>query len=51
VAREEHDEVFERFGIDDVPTLVVVEDKAVRGRLVRPRSCREIEQFLAPWLK
>jgi thioredoxin-like negative regulator of GroEL len=51
VAQEEHDEVFERFGIDEVPTLVVVEDKAVRGRLVRPRSCREIEQFLAPWLK
>ena len=51
VAQEEHDELFDRFRIDEVPTLVVVEDKVVRGRLAHPRSCREIEQFLAPWLK
>jgi hypothetical protein len=33
-----------------VPTLVVVEHKAVKARLERPRGCREIEGFLAPWL-
>ena len=39
-----------RFGIETVPTLVVVEDKLVRAKLERPRGCREIERFLAPWL-
>jgi hypothetical protein len=33
-----------------VPTLVVVEGKAIRGRLEQPRSCRDIEGFLSPWL-
>jgi hypothetical protein len=27
-----------------------VEDKRVQARLERPRGCREIETFLAPWL-
>lgn len=40
-----------RFHVDELPTLVVVEDKAVRRRLVRPRCSRDIERFLAPWLK
>jgi hypothetical protein len=34
-----------------MPTLVVVKDKHVQARLERPRGCREIESFLAPWLK
>lgn len=51
VASEERPDLFERFGVDTVPTLVVVEDKQVRGRLVRPRGCREIERLLAPWLR
>ena len=36
--------------VGSVPTLVVVEGNAVRARLERPRGCREIEGFLAPWL-
>jgi thioredoxin-like negative regulator of GroEL len=51
VAKEREPALFERFGIKNVPTLVVVEDKAVCGRLEVPRSCRAIEGFLAPWLK
>lgn len=49
---EEHDrpDLVERFGVDKMPTLVVVEGKAVRAKLERPRGCREIERFLAPWL-
>jgi thioredoxin-like negative regulator of GroEL len=43
-------DLVERFGVDRMPTLVVVEGKAVRGRLSTPRGCREIERFLAPWL-
>jgi thioredoxin-like negative regulator of GroEL len=50
VAEEEHPDVLERFKIGTLPTLVVVENKTVRARLERPRGCREIEGFLAPWL-
>lgn len=51
VSQERQPELFERFGIDTVPTLVVIEDSSVRRSLERPRSCRQIEEFLAPWLK
>ena len=48
---DEHPELAERFRIEDVPTIVVVERKRVRGRLASPRGCREIEALLAPWLR
>ena len=48
---DEHAELAERFRVEDVPTLVVVEGKRVRGRLATPRGCRDIEQLLAPWLR
>ena len=51
VDREQRPDLVERFRVDTLPTLVVVEDKNVRARLERPRGCREIEGFLAPWLK
>src|SRR6188768_4267535 len=50
VDEEERPDLVERFRVDHTPTLVVVEDKIVRGRLESPRGCREIERFLAPWL-
>ena len=48
---EENDrpDLVERFGVETMPTLVVVEGKIVR-ELERPRGCRDIERFLAPWL-
>lgn len=50
VAEEERPDLLERFKIYTVPTLVVVEGSSVAGRLERPRGCRDIEGFLAPWL-
>ena len=50
VSREERPDLVERFGVEIIPTLVVVEGKTVRARLERPRGCREIEAFLQPWL-
>ena len=50
VAEEERPDLLERFAIGTVPTLVVVEGKKVQARLERPRGCRDIEGFLAPWL-
>jgi len=51
VAQEEHPELVERFKIASMPTLVVVDEAKVQGRLVEPRGCEEIQTFLAPWLK
>jgi thioredoxin-like negative regulator of GroEL len=50
VAEVDRPDLVERFGITTMPTLVVVEGKVVRATLERPRGCREIELFLAPWL-
>ena len=40
----------ERFRITSLPTILVVEEKVVRGRLEEPRGCRDIAAFLEPWL-
>jgi thioredoxin-like negative regulator of GroEL len=43
-------DLLERFRVETLPTLMVLEDKAVRARLAQPRNCRDIERFLSPWL-
>ena len=43
--------IFERFRIEQVPTLLVIESRAVRARLVEPRGSAEITLFLSPWLR
>jgi thioredoxin-like negative regulator of GroEL len=48
---EEHPELVERLGIDETPTLLVVADRRVQGRLSHPRGCRDIEDLLKPWLQ
>ena len=50
VAEEDRPDLLERFKVETIPTLVVVEGNSVAARLERPRGCREIESFLAPWL-
>jgi len=44
-------ELAERFLVDEVPTIVVVEGRKVRKRIVAPTGSRELETALAPWLK
>jgi thioredoxin-like negative regulator of GroEL len=39
-----------KFAIGAVPTLVVVEEKRVKGRFEHPRGSRELTHFLQPWL-
>ena len=51
VDEQERPDLVERFAVGTTPTLVVVEGRAVRARLEKPRGCREIETFLAPGLK
>lgn len=50
VDETERPDLVERFGVATIPTLLIVENKTVQGRLERPRGCRDIERFLAPWL-
>jgi hypothetical protein len=51
IVQEERPDLFERFAIELVPTLMVIVDKQVRARLVDPRGSGEITLFLAPWLR
>lgn len=51
VSTEDRPDLVRQFEVDQVPTLVVVDGRQVRGRLEKPRGCEEIESFLAPWLK
>jgi thioredoxin-like negative regulator of GroEL len=47
---DRHAQLLERFQIDVLPALVVVENKRVRARLSGPRGCAQISQTLGPWL-
>jgi hypothetical protein len=51
VAQERRPDLLKRFRIDRTPTLLVVDERVVRGKLVEPRGCEEIQTFLAPWLR
>jgi len=51
VDADDNAELVEQFKIETIPTLVVVTDKRAQGRLPNPRGCRDIERFLAPWLR
>jgi thioredoxin-like negative regulator of GroEL len=50
IAYEDRPDLAERFRVREVPTLLVVDRRAVRARLATPRGCEDIQQFLAPWL-
>jgi thioredoxin-like negative regulator of GroEL len=47
---DRHPQLVERFKIDVIPALLVVENKRVRARLGNPRGCAQISKTLAPWL-
>jgi thioredoxin-like negative regulator of GroEL len=51
VDAQQQADIVDRFGIETIPTLVIVEQKRVRGQLRDPRGCRDIETFLSPWLR
>jgi two-component system response regulator RegX3 len=50
VDQDDRPDLIDRFKVEKTPTLMVVSDKVVRGKLVEPRGCEEIQAFLAPWL-
>ncbi|HET7566503.1 MAG TPA: thioredoxin family protein [Gaiellaceae bacterium] len=51
VSVDRRPDLAERFGVETVPTLFVVEGRRARKRIVSPRGCRELEDDLQPWLR
>ena len=47
---EDRPDLFERFHVTEVPTLVVIDDGRVRARLVGFHQPKAVEELLAPWL-
>ncbi len=50
VLREQRPDLFERFGVDDTPTLLVIDDGAVQARLEGYHRPSAVEDLLTPWL-
>jgi len=50
VSVDRHPDLAEKFRIECVPTVCVVEGRKLRRRIVAPQGCREIEGKLEPWL-
>lgn len=44
-------ELAEHFAVKQLPTLLVIDRCKVQRRLEGARGCRELEQFLEPWLR
>ena len=51
VSVEQRPDLAEKFRIEQVPTICVVDRRKLRRRIVAPRGCRELEQELEPWLR
>jgi thioredoxin-like negative regulator of GroEL len=51
VSVDRRPDLAEKFRIEEVPTICIVEDRKLRRRIVAPRGCRELERELEPWLR
>jgi thioredoxin-like negative regulator of GroEL len=51
VSVDQRPDLAEKFRIEEVPTVCVVESRRLRRRIVAPRGCRELERELEPWLR
>jgi thioredoxin-like negative regulator of GroEL len=51
VDADKHADFATRLEVTETPALVIVEDGDIRGRVTKPVGCRQIEEFLAPWLR
>lgn len=51
VSVDKRPDLAERFKVESLPTIVVVEGRRVKLRIVAPTGCRDLERRLAPWLR
>lgn len=47
---EDRPDLFERFNVQEVPTLLVIDEGKVQARLVGFHQPKAVEELLAPWL-
>ena len=47
---DKHPELAKRFRVNATPVICVIENKTQKARLDLPKSSRDIERFLTPWL-
>jgi thioredoxin-like negative regulator of GroEL len=50
VLREQRPDLFERFHVEQAPTLLVIDDGAVQSRLEGYHRPSDVEALLHPWL-
>ena len=50
VSVDDHPNLVQRFRVDTVPTLCVVEGRRLQKRIAAPRGCTELALELEPWL-
>ena len=51
VSVDHRPDLAEKFHIEQVPTICVVQGRKLRRTIVAPRGCRELEEELEPWLQ
>jgi thioredoxin-like negative regulator of GroEL len=51
VSIDRRPDLAEKFRVEQVPTICVVQGRKLRRTIVAPRGCRELEQELEPWLR
>jgi len=51
VDADKHADFATRFEVTETPALVIVDGGCIRGRVTKPVGCRQIEEFLSPWLR
>jgi thioredoxin-like negative regulator of GroEL len=51
VEETRHPELVERFRVTQFPTIYVVEGRRAVAKLELPTGCRDVEEFLQPWLR
>lgn len=51
VSVEQQPELAARFRVDALPTILVVEERKVKRRIISVSGCRELQAALEPWLR
>jgi thioredoxin 1 len=51
VSVDKRPDLAQKFRIDAVPAICVVEGRKLRKTIVTPRGCRQLERELEPWLQ
>jgi thioredoxin-like negative regulator of GroEL len=51
VSVDRRPDLAEKFRVEEVPTICVVEGRRLQRRIIAPRGCRELERELEPWLR